>query len=153
MTKHYPDNPWCRYADDGLVHCRTEQEAQALMVALDARFAQCALQMHPERPRCLQAVVAGRYPVTQFDFLGFLPAKGGEEQQAQQPVCELHPGGQQQSDYGDAGNDTQTEYRNRTGELADISRLHNQLGAGSRRKILSVGNVPVLGFNKRVAWA
>lgn len=23
MTKHYPDNPWSRYADDGLVHCRT----------------------------------------------------------------------------------------------------------------------------------
>ena len=34
MTKHYPDNPWCRYADDGLVHCRTEQEAQALMACL-----------------------------------------------------------------------------------------------------------------------
>jgi group II intron reverse transcriptase/maturase len=51
MTKHYPDNPWCRYADDGLVHCRTEQEAQALMAALDARFAQCALQMHPDKTK------------------------------------------------------------------------------------------------------
>jgi RNA-directed DNA polymerase len=40
MTKHHPDNPWCRYADDGLVHCRTEQEAHAIRAALDARFAQ-----------------------------------------------------------------------------------------------------------------
>ena len=28
MTRTYPDLPWCRYADDGLVHCRTEQEAE-----------------------------------------------------------------------------------------------------------------------------
>ena len=31
MARTHPDLPWCRYADDGLVHCRTEQEAQALM--------------------------------------------------------------------------------------------------------------------------
>ena len=28
MRRAYPDLPWCRYADDGLVHCRTEQEAR-----------------------------------------------------------------------------------------------------------------------------
>src|SRR6266704_4855626 len=27
MTRMHPDLPWCRYADDGLVHCRNEQEA------------------------------------------------------------------------------------------------------------------------------
>ena len=25
-----PHSPWCRYADDGLVHCKTEQEAHAM---------------------------------------------------------------------------------------------------------------------------
>jgi RNA-directed DNA polymerase len=30
MGRTHPDIPWCRYADDGLVHCRTEQEAQVL---------------------------------------------------------------------------------------------------------------------------
>jgi retron-type reverse transcriptase len=39
MTRAYPDLPWCRYADDGLVHCRTEREAQALKAALQARLA------------------------------------------------------------------------------------------------------------------
>ena len=29
MKRTHPDLPWCRYADDGLVHCRTEQEAEA----------------------------------------------------------------------------------------------------------------------------
>ena len=28
MTRTHPDLPWCRYADDGLVHCRSEQEAR-----------------------------------------------------------------------------------------------------------------------------
>ncbi|MBK8577823.1 MAG: hypothetical protein IPN78_05920 [Candidatus Accumulibacter sp.] len=77
MTKHHPDNPWCRYADDGLVHCRTEQEAQAPMAALDARFAQCALQMHPDRGkiRYPKTVVSEWHPVTRFDFLGYLGAR------------------------------------------------------------------------------
>ena len=30
IERTHPDLPWCRYADDGLVHCRTEQEANAL---------------------------------------------------------------------------------------------------------------------------
>jgi hypothetical protein len=31
----------CRYADDGLVHCRTEQRAKAILAALAARFSEC----------------------------------------------------------------------------------------------------------------
>ena len=38
MTRTPPDLPWCRYADDGLVPCRTEQEAQALKADLRARL-------------------------------------------------------------------------------------------------------------------
>src|SRR3954454_8062554 len=30
MGRTHPDIPWRRYADAGLVHCRTEQEAQAV---------------------------------------------------------------------------------------------------------------------------
>jgi len=35
MRRAHPDLPWCRYADDGLVHCRSEQEAEALKAELD----------------------------------------------------------------------------------------------------------------------
>src|SRR5256884_7394089 len=49
MTRTHPDLPWCRYADDGLVHCRNEQEAQALKAELQARLAECRLEMHPPR--------------------------------------------------------------------------------------------------------
>jgi RNA-directed DNA polymerase len=36
MDRTYPDLPWCRYADDSLVHCRTEQEAAGGMPAGNA---------------------------------------------------------------------------------------------------------------------
>jgi RNA-directed DNA polymerase len=49
MTRTHPDLPWCRYADDGLVHCRTEQEAEALKLELQARLAECRLEMHPTK--------------------------------------------------------------------------------------------------------
>ena len=38
MEKHYPDNPWCRYADDGLVHARNRNKAEILKRELEARF-------------------------------------------------------------------------------------------------------------------
>jgi RNA-directed DNA polymerase len=51
MTRIHPELPWCRYADDGLVHCRTEQEAQAVMAGLQARLAQCHREMHPTKTK------------------------------------------------------------------------------------------------------
>lgn len=74
MTKTLPHTPWCRYADDGLVHCRTEQEAQAIKAALEARLLQCGLEIHPTKTRivyCKDGQRKGHYPNTQFDFLGY----------------------------------------------------------------------------------
>ena len=65
MERTHPGLPWCRYADDGLVHCRTEQEAQAVKAALDARFAECKLEMHPTKTKIIDARTDG------FDFLGY----------------------------------------------------------------------------------
>ena len=36
MTRNYPKAPWCRYADDGLVHCKNVKEAHAIKAALEA---------------------------------------------------------------------------------------------------------------------
>ena len=51
MARTHPDLPWCRYADDGLVHCGNEQEAQALKSELQARLAECRLEMHPTKTK------------------------------------------------------------------------------------------------------
>jgi len=74
MERTHPDLPWCRYADDGLVHCRTEQEAEAIKVALQARLAECQLEMHPTKTKivyCKDGKRKGRYPNVTFDFLGY----------------------------------------------------------------------------------
>src|ERR1700724_244894 len=74
MAREYPDLPWCRYADDGLVHCRTEAEATAVKAKLAARFAECHLEMHPDKTKivyCKDAKRKGKYPNTMFDFLGY----------------------------------------------------------------------------------
>ena len=74
MRRTYPHLPFERYADDVIVHCRTEAEAQALRSAIDQRLAQCRLKLHPEKTKivyCKDANRRGRYPHEQFDFLGF----------------------------------------------------------------------------------
>src|SRR5262252_887079 len=74
MARTHPDLPWCRYADDGLVHCRSEQEAKALKAELQARLAECHLEMHPTKTRivyCKDDNRKGKYPNVKFDFLGY----------------------------------------------------------------------------------
>ena len=74
MARTHPDLPWCRYADDGLVHCRTEQEAEALRAELRARLAECHLEMHPTKTKvvyCKDGKRKGKYPNFTFEFLGY----------------------------------------------------------------------------------
>jgi RNA-directed DNA polymerase len=82
MKRTHPDLPWCRYADDGLVHCRTEQEAETLKAELQVRFAECHLEMHPTKTKlvyCKDSNRKGNYPNVKFDFLGysFRPRRAG----------------------------------------------------------------------------
>lgn len=51
MAKNHPRKPWCRYADDGLVHCNTEEEAQQILEELEVRFKECGLELHPKKTR------------------------------------------------------------------------------------------------------
>lgn len=74
MKRTHPDLPWCRYADDGLVHCRSEREAEAVKAALQARLAECQLEMHPTKTKivyCKNRTRKGTYPNVKFDFLGY----------------------------------------------------------------------------------
>jgi group II intron reverse transcriptase/maturase len=74
MTRTHPDLPWCRYADDGLVHCRTEREAGALKAELQARLSECLLELHPTKTKivyCKDGRRKGTYPNVKFDFLGY----------------------------------------------------------------------------------
>lgn len=74
MEKYNKTKLWCRYADDGLVHCKTEQEAQQLLVELKERFAISGLELHPEKTKiiyCKDDNRLARYCNTKFTFLGY----------------------------------------------------------------------------------
>ncbi len=74
MTREQPDKPFARYADDGIAHCKSLNDAQALQESLKQRFEECGLELHPEKTRiiyCKDDDRRGNYPVTSFDFLGY----------------------------------------------------------------------------------
>lgn len=74
MNRTYPQCPFARYADDAVVHCRSQKQAQDVMQTIAARLAECGLTMHPEKSKIVYCVQRNRtkaYPTVQFTFLGF----------------------------------------------------------------------------------
>jgi len=51
MARTLPKNPWCRYADDGLVHCWSRQEAEGVLAKLKQRMQECGVEIHPDKTR------------------------------------------------------------------------------------------------------
>lgn len=74
MSRHHPTVPWCRYADDGAIHCKTETEAYHIRDRLEQRLSECKLELHPEKTRIIYCKDQNRkekYPNTKFTFLGY----------------------------------------------------------------------------------
>lgn len=74
MQRNYPHIPFERYADDSVCHCHTEQEAELLKNALEQRFTDCGLELHPEKTKIVYCKDSDRgldYAITSFDFLGY----------------------------------------------------------------------------------
>jgi RNA-directed DNA polymerase len=74
MSRNFSQVKWCRYADDGVVHCKTEAEALHIRDVLEKRFKECWLELHPEKTRiiyCKDGKRTKEYPNTCFTFLGY----------------------------------------------------------------------------------
>lgn len=74
MQRAFPDNPFERFADDAIVHCRSREEAEAVLVAIRERFAECGLELHPVKTRivyCKDDDRPGKHDAITFDFLGY----------------------------------------------------------------------------------
>ena len=135
MARTFPGVPWCRYADDGLVHCRTEQEAQVVMAKLNARLAECGLQMHPEKTQivyCKDGSRKGRYPNTKFDFLGYtFRPRVVKNRKRNSLFVSFTPAVSAKALKTMRETTRRLNYRNRTDlSLRDISRLHNPVLRG-----------------------
>ena len=75
MRREFPGVPFERYADDAICHCRSEREALALQQALDRRFAECGLALHPEKTKVVYCKDTNRkreHSIYHFDFLGYM---------------------------------------------------------------------------------
>jgi RNA-directed DNA polymerase len=74
MRRRYPAIPFERYADDGIVHCRSEAQARTVLEAIRDRFVACGLELHPTKTRlvyCKDGRRVGDYEHITFDFLGY----------------------------------------------------------------------------------
>ncbi len=74
VSENLPGVPFCRYADDGVLHCKSEAQAKLVVNKIKARFEACGLELHPEKTRivyCADSNRKGKYPVRQFTFLGY----------------------------------------------------------------------------------
>ena len=74
LERHHPDIPFCRYADDGILHCKTEAQAQQVREHLAERLKDCGLELHPQKTRivyCKDSRRTQTHEHIQFDFLGY----------------------------------------------------------------------------------
>jgi len=74
MRRNHPQIRFERYADDVIVHCRSEAEAQIVHTAIAGRLAECQLELHPQKTKivyCKDGNRGRRYANEKFDFLGY----------------------------------------------------------------------------------
>jgi len=74
MREKFPTLTFCRYADDGVIHCKTEKQAKYVRDMLAKRMKEWGLEIHPGKTKivyCKDASRQGRYENISFDFLGF----------------------------------------------------------------------------------
>ena len=60
MRRNWVHLPFERYADDIIVHCRTEREAELVRTNVAARLKQCGLELHPEKTKLVYCKDANR---------------------------------------------------------------------------------------------
>jgi RNA-directed DNA polymerase len=74
VKQHLRSVRFCRYADDGVVHCKSLAQAQLALRKIAARFRQCGLELHPDKTRivyCRDINRPEKYPTIGFTFLGY----------------------------------------------------------------------------------
>ena len=75
MDIHFSTLSFVRYADDIIIHCKTEKQSHYVLDRVRARFKSCNLTVHPEKTKIVYCKDYRREEIkgkaTKFDFLGF----------------------------------------------------------------------------------
>lgn len=84
MEEVNPENPFERYADDIVIHCRSKEEAERILTQLQTRMEDYELSLHPEKTKivyCKDDRRNGEHEHESFTFLSydFQPRKGWDK--------------------------------------------------------------------------
>jgi RNA-directed DNA polymerase len=74
MRRKYPSISFERYADDIIVHCKSERQAKWIKSQIEKRLLGCKLELHPKKTKvvyCKDSSRRGEYRNEKFDFLGY----------------------------------------------------------------------------------
>lgn len=65
---------YVRYADDVIIHCHHQSQAEQVLQSINERMRNCGLELHPEKTKlvyCRDFRRQARHKVVKFDFLGY----------------------------------------------------------------------------------
>lgn len=74
ISEQIPSVSWERYADDIIIHCWGQQQAEDVLLRVKLRFSEMGLTAHEQKTKivyCKTANRKGTYPTVSFDFLGY----------------------------------------------------------------------------------
>src|SRR5215216_2825265 len=74
MAREFPGCPFERYADDGVVHCKSRRQAEHVLGRIAARMNEVGLRLHPDKTRIVYCKDGRRrveHEHTSFTFLGY----------------------------------------------------------------------------------
>ena len=74
LEQTHPTVKYVRYADDGVLHCKSKVQADYVLHNLGKRMQACGLELHPEKTKivyCKDYRRQGTYENVKFDFLGY----------------------------------------------------------------------------------
>ena len=147
MAKQEPQMPFERYADDAIVHCRTEAEAQGVRAAIAARLKECGLELHPEKTKVVYCKDEPAEDVSEREirFSGLYVSATKIEESQGKVLHQFQPGSFRQSGESDSGRDSKlgpasTQRQANRGSVPDVQSENPRL-APILRAVLSLGAV------------
>jgi RNA-directed DNA polymerase len=136
MARSHPESLWCRYADDGICHCRTKEQAVALLAELELRFTECKLEIHPDKTKIVYCKDGNRkedhLDNTCFVFLGYeFRARAAENKKTGQIFTSFLPAISPKAKKSIIAKVRELNLRNRSDlNLRDIAQLLNPMLRG-----------------------
>lgn len=74
MKRRFPEVRFERFADDCVVHCGSQKQAEKVLEEIRVRLKECGLELHPDKTKivyCKDDDRMGSYANESFDFLGY----------------------------------------------------------------------------------